>query len=74
MHRGDWQTLIVQEVVHHVALHLGVGEHKDTAWILRVDEVDQSLIFGMLVDKDDLLLNVLVRATDTTDLDNIMLA
>lgn len=67
--RGHRQALVVEEVVDHVALDLGVGKDQDALRLVREDEVEQSLLLLVLVDIDDLLLDVLVSATDTTDLD-----
>jgi hypothetical protein len=66
--RGDGQTLVVQEVINHVALDLGVGEDQDTLRLIREDEIDESLVLGALLDEDDLLCDVRVGAADTADL------
>jgi hypothetical protein len=67
--RSDRQTLVVEEVVDHVALDLGVGEDQGALGAVGEDQVEQSLAFGALFDEDDLLLDVLMSATDAADLD-----
>jgi hypothetical protein len=66
--RGDGQAFVVEIIVDHVALHLGVGEDQDALWLGGEDEVEQGLVLLVLVDVDDLLLDVLMGAADTTDL------
>jgi hypothetical protein len=67
--RSDRQTLVVEEVVDHVALDLGVGEDQGALGAVGEDQVEQSLALGALLDEDDLLLDVLMSATDAADLD-----
>jgi hypothetical protein len=67
--RSDRQTLVVKEVVDHVALDLGVGKDQGALGAVGEDQVEQSLALGALLDEDDLLLDVLMSAADAADLD-----
>jgi hypothetical protein len=69
VNRSHRQTLVVEEVVDHVALDLGVGEDQGALGAVGEDQVKQSLALGTLLDEDDLLLDVLMRAADAADLD-----
>jgi hypothetical protein len=67
--RSHRQTLVVEEVVDHVALDLRVGEDQGALGAVGEDQVEQSLALGALLDEDDLLLDVLMSAADAADLD-----
>ena len=69
MNRSHGQSLVVQEVINQVALDLGVGEDYGTLRTIGENQIKKRLILHALVDIDDLLRDVLVRATHTTDLD-----
>jgi hypothetical protein len=58
--RRDRQALVVEEVVDHVALDLGVGEDQGALRAIGEDQVEQSLALGALLDEDNLLLDVLM--------------
>jgi hypothetical protein len=66
---SDRHALIVQIVINHVALDLGVSEDQGALRLIREDEVDQGLVLGALLDEDDLLLDVGMRAANTSNLD-----
>jgi hypothetical protein len=68
VHGSYRQTLVVEKVIDHVALELGVGEDQDAARLLREDQVEQGLVLLVLIDVDDVLGDVLVGAADTTNL------
>jgi hypothetical protein len=68
VHGSYRQTLVVEKVIDHVALELGVGEDQDPARLLREDQVEQGLVLLVLIDVDDVLGDVLVGAADTTNL------
>lgn len=68
------KTLVVEEVINHVALDLAVDEDEGALRTVGEDQVKESLVLLVLVDVDDLLLDVLMRATNAADLDaNIVL-
>lgn len=56
--RGARQTLVVEEVVNHVALALAVNEDERTRWLTREDQVEQGLVFLVLINIDNGLLDV----------------
>jgi hypothetical protein len=68
VHGSHGQTLVVEIVIDHVALELGVGEDQDATRLLREDEVEQGLVLLVLVDVDDVLGNIFVRAANATNL------
>jgi len=70
---GDRQALVVQIVIHHVALDLRVGEDQSALGSFTEDQVEQRLALGALLSEDDLLLDVLMGAANPTDLDTYTL-
>jgi hypothetical protein len=66
------QTLVIKVVIDHVALDLGVGEDQGALRPVGEDEVEQGLVLLVLVDVDDLLLDVLVGAANTSDLGSML--
>lgn len=67
--RSTWKTLVVQEVVDHIALALAIHKDKSALGLAREDEIKQRLVFLTLVHIHNRLSDVPVRATDTSDLD-----
>jgi hypothetical protein len=70
MERSNRQSLVVEEVIDLVALDFCVDEDQCTLRFASHDQVEEGLILGRLLNIDDVLLDILVSAADTPNLDS----
>jgi hypothetical protein len=69
MERCRRQTSVVKKVVDHVACLLRIHKDQGALWLAREEQIEQSLILLVVLDVHHSLLDVLVSAAHSTNLD-----
>jgi hypothetical protein len=67
VNRGDGKALVVEIVIDHVALDLGVGKDQGATRLAGEDQIEEGLLLGRLLHVDNLLVDILVSAAHTAD-------